>query len=187
MRVSIAKAIREKWLVTVHRSVEGTNHEDGFVLQASKQWLLIQSANALRLDGFWIFRRDTVLSLQLTAFVDFKLRMMRREGLLNFTPVVPEVDITSARGILASLQKSKRLVILFRENEEEWWKMHCAIRTAFPAKLRLHPFDGAGRWGRAIPRSRWTLEAITAVRFGSHYLGMYEKFAREPRSKTVQA
>jgi hypothetical protein len=82
VRVSAAKAIRDGMLVDVCRKVEGVDSIDGFILASSKNWLLVKDANVLRTDGFWIFRRDKVISLKRSKTQAYKEQMMNRSGLL---------------------------------------------------------------------------------------------------------
>ena len=177
MHVSVARAIRDGLLVAVHRKVEGVDDVDCFVLAASKNWLLLKEADALRPDGFWVFRMDKVISLQRSRFHEFKQRMMKLSGLLKGLRAGAGIDLTDIHTILRWFVKRKRLCILFTENKKEWWRLHCAIAGATQKELKLVPFDGAGRWEKVKSSGRWIPKAITAIRFDSHYLRLYEEHA----------
>ena len=176
MRISATKAIRRQMLVDVRRSVDGVNTIDGFVLAQSEKWLLVKDANALQPDGFWIFRLDSISGLYRTRFQEFKESMLKRSGLLARLHALPSVELAETDGILRSLIKNRRLCILFVENKRTWWRVHCAIRKQTETGLTLQPFDGAGRWTRATIIQNQELKAITAIRFDSHYLRLYEKY-----------
>lgn len=169
-------------LVDVCRKVDGVDSIDGFILAASKNWLLLKGADALQPDGFWILRRDKVISLQRSKFQAFKEQMMKRSGLLAQLGALPPVELTDIHTILRSFIRNKRLCILFTENKKEWWRIHCAVIDVSPTRLCLHPFTGAGQWDVVRTSGRWKPRAITAIRFDSHYLQLYEKYApRESR------
>ena len=102
---------------------------------------------------------------------------MKRSGLLARLRARPPIELTDIHTILRSFISNKRLCILFAENKKEWWRIHCAIIEVSQTKLCLHPFNGAGQWERVRTIERWKPKAITAIRFDSHYLRLYEKHA----------
>lgn len=182
MRISATKAIRDRVLVGVLRSVEGIDDVDGFVLAASADWFLVRDCEELMPSGLWLFRKDTITSFQRSKFHQFKERMMERAGLLRRGWPPPEIDLTNIETIVEWLTRTKRLCILRTENADEWWRVHCAIDGLIGQQLRIHPFDGAGQWEKVRTTGRWRLNAITAIRFDSHYLRLYEKYVtRRPR------
>jgi hypothetical protein len=131
----------------------------------------------LQPDGFWIFRRDKVISLQRSKYQAFKEQLLKRSGLLARLRAPPPVELTDIQTILRSFIRNKRFCILFTENKEEWWRVHCAVIEVSQTSLCLRPFNGAGQWDKVRTGGRWKPKAITAIRFDSHYLRLYEKYS----------
>lgn len=175
MRVSVTKAIRDRIFVGVRRRVEGVDDVDGFVMGTSTDWVLVWDCNRLMPDGFYLFRKDTIASLQRSKYHQFKEQMMERAGLLMRVGTEPDIDLTSIKTLLEWFIRTKRLCILRTENADKWWSIHCAIVGQSGGQLQLCPFDGAGRWDKVIVTGRWKSNVITSICFDGHYLRLYEK------------
>ena len=175
MRVSVTAAIKSKALVQVQCRVEGPNEIDGFVLAVSDEWLLVRDVASLQPKGYYLLRRDTVHFIQSTVYLKFKQRVLRKEHLLKSSLQHPGIDLSDIAAILSWLQKERRFAILWRATKDEWWSRHSLVCGVTPKNVLLRLFDGAGRWENQT--FRWTLNKITAIRFDSHHLRMFEKYA----------
>jgi hypothetical protein len=118
-----------------------------------------------------------VISLQRSKYQAFKEQLLKRSGLLARLRAPPPVELTDIQTILRSFIRNKRFCILFTENKEEWWRVHCAVIEVSQTSLCLRPFNGAGQWDKVRTGGRWKPKAITAIRFDSHYLRLYEKYS----------
>lgn len=177
MRVSLTAAIKNKNLVQIQCLVKEPHDIDGFVLAASDAWLLVQDVDSLRPNGYYFLRRDIVRSLKSTIYHKFRQRILTREHLLKSSLQQPNIDITDIASIVSWLQREKRFAILWQATKDEWWSRHSLVCGVKPKSVLLRLFDGAGRWKRQV--FRWSLNRITAIRFDSHYLRMFEKHANK--------
>lgn len=180
MRVSLQDAMKKKLPVEVVRNVDGLDSIDGFILAMSADWLLIADIDdGIRPDGFELLRRDTVKSLRHTVYLDFRRKITKREGLLAPALEKPDLPITGITSILGWLFQHKRFSVFRIETPEGWRRIHGRIVEQGGKTISVVACDGAGRWEKK--NTRISPGTITSLRFGSHYLRMFEKYAGNPQ------
>lgn len=175
MRVPLTKAIDKKLLVIVRRNVHGMEEIEGFILGASKDWLLVREVSGCAPDGFYLVRRNTVSSLISTVYCDFRRHILEKERLLEKALRHPGVDFGDVSRIFSSLHRLGLFITVGMENRTGWRTLHSVVDEVLPDMVSLRGFDGAGRWERR--RYGCLLAKVTAVKFGSRYLKMYQKYA----------
>jgi hypothetical protein len=185
MRISIERAISEAIPVDLHMHVcELTSYDPSpevVLLNASPDWLLARLLNgSLNPDGYLAVKRAHVRFLRTTKFSAFRKRLLQTEGLWPDVIRPPAIDLKSTATILRSFQQSKRLAIILCEKFEEWDSIHCRVERVSEKDVTLLGFDGAGNWERRPKRI--DISEITQIRFGSHYLDLFQKHLVEERA-----
>lgn len=184
MQISIKKAIAEAVPVGLRlraQSLMGYDPSPEVVLLASsRDWLLARSlGDGFAPDGCFVVSRSHVQSLITSKHRAFRKQVLQAEGAWARALRTPSIDLTSAATILRSLQKLQAFAIVVRETFEEWQSIHCRIEQVTDQHATLLGFDGAGQWERRP--TQVDLSDITRIRFGSHYLKMYQKHAQKNR------
>ena len=170
--MTLAKAHDRRLCVTVIRSGEGPNDLTGVILALSPEWCLLASVEALEFDGYWVIRRDLILSVQFRRFERFRHEIAVRKGLLDDLPVPDGLDITDSGLLFTSLVDRRRFTIVYRERDAKWWSLHAAVVGTEGGHLRLHGFDGAGRFEPRIRKYR--ISEVTCLRVEGRYLTEYQ-------------
>ena len=91
---------------------------NGFILTMGEAWLLLWQFHDFYPDGFTLIRLDGITEYRSGKYEDFWTDMLRREQIVEVLPD-PQIDISSERTILASLQKTQKNFIVESEDPNE--------------------------------------------------------------------
>lgn len=186
MQISIKKAIAEAVPVGLRMHAQPLTGYDPspevVLLASSRDWLLARSlGDGLEPNGYFAVSRSHVRSLITSKHRAFRKQVLQTEGAWARTLRTPSIDLSGAATILRSIQKLQGFAIVVRETFEEWHSIHCRIEQVTDHHATLLGFDGAGQWERRPIRV--DISEITRIRFGSHYLKIYQKYVpKSPNS-----
>ncbi|MFI5528418.1 hypothetical protein ACIA8O_07615 [Kitasatospora sp. NPDC051853] len=164
-------------LVRLHRTIDGTDPVEGFVLGAAPGWTLLAECRDLRLDGFTALRTTDLARVRKRGGPDsLTVRALRRHG--RWPVAVPPMALDDLPTLLADAHQLHGLlsVHLERETTEALWIG--AVTRVGRKNLHLHQIDPEARW-HDHP-SKFPLAEITRVTFGSHYERTLAEFAEAP-------
>lgn len=173
--MNLKRAMAERLCVSICRNVEGEDEIDGVVIELSAEWCLVADVNGFDADGYWIVRRDTISRLEFTRHDAFRQKLMEKSGLIRGLRPPAGLDISDTAALMHSLVATRRYVIVFEEDDYEWYSWHAAVLSVQGKFLRLRGFDGSGCFEKRVRRIR--ISEITCIRIASRYLSVYEKAA----------
>lgn len=184
MQISIKKAIAEAVPVELRlRAQPLTGYDPSpevVLLASSRDWLLARSlGEGFAPDGYFVVSHSHFQSLITSKHRAFRKQVLQAEGAWARALRTPSIDLTSAATVLRSLQKLQAFAIVVRETPDDWHSIHCRIEQVTDQHATLLGFDGAGQWERRP--TQVDLSDITRIRFGSHYLKMYQKHVPKSR------
>jgi hypothetical protein len=79
----LKRHIKRKDFVKIYRTgTEGTANISGFILQMSKDFLLIQNEEEFRLNGYSIIRKDRFDSIRLSKTEIYQRKVLDKEGII---------------------------------------------------------------------------------------------------------
>ncbi|WP_432991635.1 hypothetical protein [Dactylosporangium sp. CA-233914] len=154
---------------------------EGYVGAVSGQWAaLTPLAGNIFLDGYAVVRLDDITSLEPRGGPEsFPARSLTLDGAWPPPPLPEDVELASARGILASAARRYRLVSIYIERDDPGVVFRGRVAGFDQKSLRLLELSSAAQWSREP--TAWRLDEITRVDFGGEYERKLLRVADEPR------
>ncbi|MEV0094066.1 hypothetical protein [Streptomyces sp. NPDC050738] len=169
----LARAAAKQRFVRVHRSIEGADTLDGFVLATSPAWTLLSTASDLRNDGFSAIRTTDITRVG-RRDNDLTVRVLRQRG--HWPPAHPPLDLTDLPGLLRDAAAHHPLLCLHleRQNPDACW---VGTPVEFrPKSFRVREIDPRAHWIEMPVKYRY--KDISRIDFGGHYEKTLAEFAQ---------
>lgn len=147
---------------------------DGFILDASKNLLLLEYYYDFFFDGYRIVRVADVETIKHSSTDRFHENVIRDEGLRPIEPVVFRVPLESWESVARWLQGTSRVTIVEVEGPEYEQFIIGRVEAVSPRTVKVRYIDGAGRVMKRL--TSIPLADVTQIHIGSNYQRMYEKY-----------
>ncbi len=146
--------------------LKGNGFTNGYVLDYSDQWTLIQFVDGdIFLNGYWVIRNDTIKRYRL--FDDHRAIVHRALRKMGQFPVVPgKLNLTDINTIVQSANALFPLIVIYRELR---WKDECNIgglAAVTQKTISIASIDTGAVYGRLY---RIISADITMIGFDGHY------------------
>ena len=161
-------------------SVEKSN---GFIVDYSENYVLLQQMNDFEVDGFEIFPIKSISKILYNDNDKYFEKILHLEGIINEIENKHKIDLLSWKTILASIKKIGHNVIIENENpEDESFDIGPIIKLT-KSSVYIRYFNAKGILDKELTKIDWNL--ITIVKFDTKYLKIFSRYLREPKINTL--
>ncbi|MSR59402.1 MAG: hypothetical protein EXS05_17455 [Planctomycetaceae bacterium] len=175
----LARFRKRNQLIEINRETITEEAVLGFVVDYSKELILIWSANDFVMDGFEIVATKDITSIDFGECEQWYEHVLRSEGLVDEFAAPDGVDLSSWKTALAALNKQGRNVIVENELSESERFLIGRVTKLTMKSATLQVFDPAGNWEPTSKRINYS--DITLVSFDGNYVKMHTKYLRKPK------
>jgi hypothetical protein len=168
VEAQLARARDARELVRVRTDILGGDDVEGYVLDIGAEWVLLAKLDPeVFLNGFTAVRVSDVVSAGKKPSRQFFRRALELHG--DWPPVAPtwEVPLDDVANLLAAVSENRPLVTIHVERDDPEVLFIGAPVKVGKRKLSLVEVSPRAVWD-AQP-TKWPLEDITRVEFGSRY------------------
>jgi hypothetical protein len=172
----VQDAIARRLYVGIKRSIPGSSDGCGFILGASREWLLLHVISEFHLDGYHVIRFQDVEEIWNPASHRYFEKILKAVGVYQKVGLNVEIDLTTIQTILASLKKIGRNIIIEGEIlKPETFIIGKIVRVG-KRSVAFLDFGPDGKWeakSELFPYSK-----ITSVSFDTEYINVFSKCTR---------
>ena len=163
----------------VYRQVSGEKDEksNGYIVDYSNKFVLLQTTDDFVIDGFSVFPIESITGLQSNNSDRYYDKIMNAEGLVQGIHNKHKINLSSWESIFRSIKKAGLNVIVENEDpEDNSFDIGPIIRVTNSA-VSIRYFNAKGYLDDKPTSIKWRL--ITIVRFDEHYINTFSKYLRE--------
>ncbi len=170
--------IDKKDFVQIKRTVtEGEANIVGFVLQMSKDFLLIQPEEEFLLNGYTIIRKDHFDAIRCNKFDKAFKRVLKAEGVFNTNyGIKDKVRLNDWQTIFTDLKKHDYQVIVECEDLEDPLFVIGPIQKVNTNSVSILYFNPTGLLDKKPTKVKY--KDITLVKFDCRYINVFRKYLR---------
>ncbi len=163
-RLAVAKASRSPVRITSNLE---TGWANGYVVDASKRWLLLLLiGDGITYAGFQAYRLQDVTSIEMPApHADFYQAALRKRG--QRRPRAPKIDLSSTSALIRSVSEHSTLLTLHREKADPGVCHIGQFVESSSSWVSIWEVTPDATWDDGPSRYRFT--EITRVDFGGPY------------------
>jgi len=174
----IKSHIDKKDFVKIKRTVtEGEANISGFILQMSKDFLLIQKEEEFSLNGYGIFRKDHFDALRCNKYDRAFKKILKAEGIIDSDYGIDiKINLKSWRTIFEHLRKFDFHVIVECEDLKEPLFQIGPIKRVNVNSVSIQYYDPAGLLDKKPTTVNYN--DITLVKFDDRYINVFKKYLR---------
>jgi hypothetical protein len=175
----LQKHIDKKDFVKVYRTVtDGEANISGFLLQMTKDFLLIQKEEEFSLNGYGIFRKDHFDSLRCNKFDKTLKRILKAEGILDSDfGIDKKINLRNWNAIFKDLKEFYQHVIVECEDLEDSLFVIGPIRRVNKDSVSIQYYDPTGLLDKKVTTVKY--KDITLVKFDDRYINVFKKYLRK--------
>jgi len=177
--VTLQKHIDKKEFVKICRTVtDGEANISGFILQMTKDFLLIQIEEEFYLNGYGIIRKDHFDSLRCNKFDRALKRILKAEGILESGfGIEKKINLRNWDTIFKDLKKFDQHVIVECEDLEESLFVIGPIKRVNKDSVSIQYYDPTGLLDKKVTTVKY--KDVTLVKFDNRYVNVFRKYLRE--------
>jgi hypothetical protein len=167
-----------KSFVKIYRTIlDKEDNLSGYILSSSKNFILIQTDNEFRLDGFAIISKDDFDWIRHSSYERTQRKIFKAEGLLNIGfGFDKKLNLDSWTNIFKDLKRNDFHVIIESENKE-YLDFHIGHLTkVFNKSVSIHNYNPNGVYDEKPTTIKF--EKIRTIKFGDSYSTIFRKYLR---------
>ncbi len=174
----IKNHIEKKDFIKIKRTVtEGSADITGFILQLSKDFLLIQKEEEFNLNGYAIIRKDQFDAIRCNKYDRGFKRILKNEGIIDAEYGIDQkIRITNWQTIFEDLKKHDYHVIIECENLEDPIFLIGPITKVNKNFISIRYYDPTGLLDKTPTKVNY--KDITLVKFDDRYINVFKKYLR---------
>jgi len=174
----IKSHVDKKDFVKIKRTVtEGEADISGFILQMSKDFLLIQKEEEFFLNGYGIIRKDHFDAIRCNKFDKARKRILKAEGIFDTDyGIKNRITLKDWKTIFIDLLKYDCHVIVECEDLEEPLFVIGPIKKVNSDSVSIRYYDPTGLLDKKPTKVKY--KDITLVKFDDRYINVFKKYLR---------
>lgn len=166
--------VRDRCLVSIRRDEVDDNSIQAYVLQASRELVLLQYVYDFNLDGLMLLRVADISEVSRTATDRFQDDLLRSEGLKARVPFHFAIDLSGWRTAISDLARTHQLLILECEHLDDPKFVIGRVMSVGADAVSMESFTGTARWNERPQVLSY--EDITACQAETNYCNVYERY-----------
>jgi len=177
----LRKGIKKKDFIKFYRTgTAGDANINGFVLQMSKDFLLIQHEEEFRLNGYSIIRRDRFDSIRISKTEKLHKKILDKEGILKSDyGLNTKINLKSFETIFKDLKQKDYFSIVECEDLKKPSFNIGEISKFSNKSVGIRYFSPKGIIDKKPTKIKY--KEITLVKFDDRYTNMYRKYLKEEK------
>jgi hypothetical protein len=167
----------------VKRQIADDSYEfsNGYIVDYSKDFILIQEADEFRVLGYLVFPISTITQVRFNNNDKYYDKIMQWEKQVDNVSKKHEIDLTDWTTIFRTIKKSDFNVIIENEDPDDKTFDIGPIIKVTKAAVYIQYFNAKGYLDTEI--SKITYDKITIAKFDDHYVNVISKYLRLRKSK----
>lgn len=172
----INKYISKKKFVQVRRDfIDDEAHINGFILEASEDFILVQAEEDFRLTGYSILHKSKFDSIQFDEIDNTVKKILKKEGVITKDyGIKKKVNLSSWQSIFKNLKKLDFHVILECEDSEDPIFLIGPVVKIGEKSVSIHNYDATGVFDEKPTKVKY--KDITIVKFDERYANVFRKY-----------
>ena len=174
----IKKHCKLKRYCKILREVDGkfANSLGGYIVDYTKEFLVLQECNDFLLKGFKIIPLNTIIEIRYNQNDKCYDKIMRSEKVWDEINYTHNVDLTSWSTIFTSIQELGFNVIIENEHPKESTFDIGPITKVKEKYVRIRYFNAEGILQPSTTEFKW--KHITVVTFDDRYINVFSKYLK---------
>jgi hypothetical protein len=175
----LQRHINKKDFVKISRTVtDGDADISGFILQMTKEFLLIQMEEEFYLNGYGIIRKDHFDSLRCNKFDKTLKRILKVEGIIeSHFGIDKNINLRNWKTIFKDIKELYQHVIIECEDLEESLFVIGPIKRVNKESVSIQYYDPTGLLDKKVTTVKY--KDITLVKFDNRYINVFKKYLRK--------
>jgi hypothetical protein len=172
----ISKYIEKKKFVQVRRDfIDDEAHINGFILDVSEDFILVQSEEDFRLTGYAILHKNKFDSIQFDGIDNTVKKILKKEGVIaKEYGINKKINLSSWGSIFKNLKKLDFHVIIECEDKEDPIFLIGPIVKIDEKSVSIHNYDATGVFDDKPTKVKF--KDITIVKFDERYANLFRKY-----------
>jgi hypothetical protein len=174
----ILSAIKEKWLIKIFRNY-GDNEliDNGFILDASDDLLLVQNVSDFMLDGYSVIKIGDIEKIRYSKFEKYFEMMLTKEGFTENIGIKYKVDLTDLSSVFKTIKLNKTYVIARCQKTNDERFIIGPIEEFTQKSVKIRYFDATGYLDEKLTGLKY--KDITTIEFDTEYINYFTKYLRK--------
>jgi hypothetical protein len=170
--------VDKKDFVKIKRTVtEGEANISGFILQMSKDFLLIQKEEEFFLNGYGIIRKDHFDAIRCNKFDKAFKRILKAEGVFDSDyGIKNKIRLKDWKTVFEDLMRHDYHVIVECEDMEDPLFVIGPIKKVNNDSVSIQYYDPTGLLDKKSTKVKYT--DVTIVKFDDRYINVFKKYLR---------
>lgn len=173
---TIQKHLKHKDLVKIVRVIDGVDMGGtGFILDASKEFILVQKEDEFLLDGYLLFQKKQIEDIRCNTFDKVSKKILKSEGVLDREyGIKNNINLLSFQTIFTDIKKEFGCAIVECEQGDDPVFVIGPIKRVNKDSLSIQHFDAKGMLEKKVTKVPFS--DITLVTFGDRYTSTFKKY-----------
>ncbi len=161
-------------LISIRREEIGDRRIQAFLLDYSKELILIKYVYDFLLDGLMVLRQSDISEIKSDKTDFLQTQILKDEGIYSKIDFHAKCDLSNWNSVFSTLGSSHRLITIEDENPEYPLFYLGEIREIGAESVSILGFSGAANWDDEV--SEIYYEDISCVQLGNNYANVYERY-----------
>jgi len=173
----LSKLKAGKSLVSICRDEIDANRIQGFILEYSKELILIQYVYDFNLDGLMVLRRSDITDIYSDKTDIFQTQILKEEGIYSKVAFKGKYNLTDWKSVFTNIGSKHRFVIAEDEIPEDIDAPSFILGEVVKIgskSVTLHGFTGIARWHKKHTKIGY--KNISSFQVGNNYAKTYERY-----------
>lgn len=177
----LRKSMKKKDFIKFYRTgTAGDANIYGFIIQMSKDFLLIQNEEEFRLNGYSIIRRDRFDSIRISKTEVLRKKILNKEGILKSDyGLDTKINLKSLETIFKDLKQKDYFSIVECEDLKKPSFIIGEISKVSNKSVGIRYFSPKGIINKKPTKVKY--KKITLVKFNDRYTNLYRKYLKEEK------
>ncbi len=177
MKKKLSKLKKGKSLVSIRRDEIDGNRIQGFILDYSKELILIQYVCDFKLDGLMVLRLSDMTDIGSNKTDIFQTNMLKKEGLYSTVAFKEKYNVTDWKSVFDNIASKHRFVIAENEASDDIDAPSFILGEVVKIgnkSVTLHGFTGTSKWFERPTKLKFN--DISSFQVGNNYAKTYERY-----------
>lgn len=178
IRQQIKSHLDKKTVCNVHRKVaeETLQRIQGYILDYSEHFVLMQMVDDFRVDGYTIFSLESISVIQYGENEKYLDKIIHWEKQTRDVSKKYDVDLTTWTSIFRTIKKTGGNVIIQNEDPADYTFDIGPIIKSTSKAVYIRYFNAAGKQDKELTKIPFS--KITSMSFDTHYINVISKYIR---------
>jgi hypothetical protein len=177
MKKKLSKLKKGKTLVSIRRDSIDANSIQGFILDYSKELILIQYVYDFHLDGLMVLRLSDITDISSSQTDIFQTNILKNESLYSMVAFKEKYNVTGWKSVFENIASKHRFIIAENEAPEDIDDPSFILGEVVKIgkkSVTLHGFTGPATWFEKPVKLKF--KDISSFQAGNNYAKTYERY-----------